>query len=291
MKIYSKRLLLPFVGVVQVADLGWARALSLDGKNWAIRYAMHENDVTMQSRHSHDPRINLSLMITIQENQHNTRVLRTGLNPEKVNTDSQRLFDALNNITVPFNAADHYEYWLLDSKDEQPLAMLSSCVNADEMQRSTPRDAWLCLPAAELKVPDPDADAQDTYQPPINYRLQQLIDEHAGSKPRAIWVSRNQQSNEDFPSCLIRDEWDDQDSQRLVDLYLQRLAPRLLMIDGLPQPVRQRLEQAACDYVFEVEQFCPLYPAIIDKSLLNAARVEARLRRANEVSESASGAF
>jgi len=80
--------------------------------------------------------------------------------------------------------------------------------------------------------------------------------------------------------CLIRDDWDNEQDQRLCDLYLQRLAPRLLMVHDLPQKVRQRLEQAAREYVFDVERFYRLYPEVIDNSLLTSARVEAQLRRA-----------
>lgn len=54
------------------------------------------------------------------------------------------------------------------------------------------------------------------------------------------------------------------------------------MMQGLPRPVRQRLEQAARDHVFDVERFYPLYPEVVDKRLLTAARVEARLRRASQ---------
>ena len=54
------------------------------------------------------------------------------------------------------------------------------------------------------------------------------------------------------------------------------------MLHGLPRKVRQRLEQTARDYVFDVEKFYPLYPEVVDNSRLNTARVEARLRHANE---------
>jgi hypothetical protein len=54
------------------------------------------------------------------------------------------------------------------------------------------------------------------------------------------------------------------------------------MMHGLPRPVRYRLERAAREYVFDIERFHPLYPEVIDDSLLTAARVEARLRRAKK---------
>lgn len=51
------------------------------------------------------------------------------------------------------------------------------------------------------------------------------------------------------------------------------------MVHDLPQKIRQRLEQVAREYVFEVERFYRLYPEVIDNSLLTSARVEAQMRR------------
>ena len=281
-RAYSKRLLLPYVGVIQVVDLGWARALSIDGKNWAIRYTQDENRQTLNGPLSHDPRVNLALMMRIEGDQFKTRVMRPALNPDRVRLDSQRIFDAISTIRVPFEAADRYEYWLLDASDESPLALLQSCVNKQEMTRPVPPPEWLAIPAAELAVPDPDSQVEGDYVPPVNYRLQTFIEKRAGKKPQACWFERLEPATDDYPSCLIRDDWQDPECQRLCDLYLQRLAPRLLMIDGLPGTVRQRLEQAACEYVFDVEKFYPLYPEVVDNSLLNTARIEARMRRANQ---------
>lgn len=281
-RMYSKRMLQPFVGVIQVADFGWARALSLDGKNWAIRYSHDESRETLFGSLRYDPRVNLSLFLSIEGKQFNIRVMRTGMKPVRVKIDSQRLFDVLSAARLPFEAADCYEYWLLDANDEKPLALLHSSINEEEMQRPQPPAEWLSIPAAELAVADPDSDNQGEYVIPVNYRLQKFIEQRAGNKPRTAWFERPAPATDDFPSCLIREEWEDPEPQRCCELYLQRLAPRLLMIDGLPRTVRQRLEHAACDHVFDVEDFYPLYPDVVDQSLLNAARVEARFRRAND---------
>jgi hypothetical protein len=281
-KVYSKRLLQPYVGVVQVTDMVWARALSLDGKNWAIRYAQDESQDTLNEPFGHDPRVNPALIVTIEGDQHKTRVIRSSLEPERIRSDNQRLFKAISTARVPFEAADRYEYWLLDGSDESPLALLHSCVYEEDMKRPVPPPEWLPIPAAQLAVPDPDSGAQAADQPPVNYRLQQIVESRAGSKPRAAWFDRLKTTADDFPPCLVREEWEDPECQRLCDLYLQRLAPRLLMIDGLPLTVRQRLEQVACDYVFDIEKYYPLYPEVVDNNRLNTARVEARLRRADE---------
>lgn len=282
-RMYSKRMLSPYIGVIQVIDLGWARALSLDGKNWALRYAQDENRQTLSEPLRDDPRVNYSVVVTIDGDRFETRAIRRAMDFERVRTDSRRLFEALSSVRVPFEAADRYECWLLDGSDESPLALLYSCVDEEDIQQANPSLVWLTMPAAELAVPDPDPPEQTTYLPPVNYRLQALVEERAGNKPRAAWFKRTDPTSDDFPPCLVRDEWDDPECQRLCDLYLQRLAPRLLMVDGLPRSVRQRLELAARNHVFDVEKFYPMYPEVVDDSVLNAARVEARLRRANEV--------
>jgi len=48
-RMYSRRLLLPYVGVVQIAELDGARALSMDGDYWSIQYRLPV-DPRQQSR-------------------------------------------------------------------------------------------------------------------------------------------------------------------------------------------------------------------------------------------------
>ena len=280
-RLYSKRLLLPFVGVVQVADLGWARALSLNGINWIVRYQHLENDQTRKGHLNYDPRVNIALMLSIEKDKMHYRAVRTGLDPEQSAIDSQRIFESIKSTRIPYEAADHYEYWLLDGKDESPLALLHTCVDESEIKLHTPPPVWRPIAAAELPVADPGAQAETCYLPPVNYRLQQHIEAQAGNKPRGAWFKRTNTDSDDFPVCLIKEQWDDAECQRLCDLYLERLAPRLLMLARLSSELRQRLENIACRYAIEVDTFYHLYPEVIDDKLLTAARVEARLRKAN----------
>lgn len=281
-RLYSKRLLLPFVGVVQVADLGWARALSLNGINWIVRYQQHENDQTRKGRLNYDPRVNVALLLNIEKDEMNYRAVRTDLDPERSEIDSQRIFESIKSAHIPFEAADHYEYWLLDGKDDSPLALLHTCVDESETKLHTPPPKWLPISAAELHVPDPDVQDQTFYQPPVNYRLQQHIETQAGNKPRGAWFKRTNTDSDNYPACLIKERYDDAECQRLCDLYQERLAPRLLMLASLPIKVRQRLENAASQYAIEVDNFYHLYPEVINDSVLTVARVEARLRKTTE---------
>jgi hypothetical protein len=210
-----------------------------------------------------------------------TQAVHPFLNPEDVRSTINHLYAAVTAARLPFAAADRYEYWLLNSSDATPLALLHSCVDAADTALPLPRPLWIAMPAAQLEVPAPEA-VQDAYVPPVNYRLQKLVEERAGAKPRAAWFERRAPATDDFPPCLIREDWDNEARQQLCERYIRRLAPRLLMMQGLSESVRQRLERAARDHVFDVERFYPLYPAVVDRGLLTAARVEARLRRAAE---------
>lgn len=280
-RMYSKRLLMPFVGVIQVAEMGRARALSADGENWAIQYALSDDRRRRTSKHTTDPSSHYSLVATIEHGRLETHAVHPFLDPADVRTATHQLFEAVTTAQVPFAAADRYEYWLLDHIDDRPLALLQSSVDEEDMALPPPHRVWLAMPAAQLYVESPEP-AQDTYVPPVNYRLQKLVEERAGTKPRAAWFERRVAAADDFPPCLIREDWANEDRQQLCDLYIRRLAPRLLMIHGLSQSVRHRLERAARAHVFDVERFYPLYPEVVDKGLIDAARIEAQLRRATD---------
>jgi hypothetical protein len=286
--MYSRRLMLPFVGVVQIAEMEKARALSLDGDYWSIQYRLPTNPQEQTGRRRVDPgstytRIlgyNHAAVGTVQQGRLEDRPVHPALDVDEVRSASHRLFEAVTAARLPFEAADPYEYWLLDPRDETPLALLYTSVDEQARATTPPRLEWHPMPAAELKVEPPEP-PQSFYVPPVNYRLERMVAERAGSRPRAAWFERKGPSGGDFPPCLVSEDWQDEQQQVLCDLYIRRLAPRLLMIHGLPRPVRHRLEQAAREYVFEIERFHALYPEVVDHRLLTAARVEARMRRAN----------
>jgi hypothetical protein len=77
-------------------------------------------------------------------------------------------------------------------------------------------------------------------------------------------------------------DWESEEDRRLCQRYIERQAPRLLMLHGLKHDDRLRLEGYARQNALEVERFFPLYPAVADDELMSAICVEARLRLAAE---------
>lgn len=283
--MYSRRLLLPYIGVIQLAELGNVRALSLDGKGWAIHYALYNDAKPPHQNQNTRLDSDYTLVATYQENQLKTKPAYSYLQPEDAHAHIELLCKSLSTTHIPLAAADRFEYWLLDKDDEAPLALLQTAINQEELARPNPSREWRAMPASQLEVQPAKAAlelSEGVYVPPINYRLERLIEERAGEKPKAIWFERSDPASDNFPPCLIREDWGNETEQQLCDQYIERLAPRLLMMQGLSRTVRLRLEQAACKFVLDVERFYPLYPEVIDKNIMDTARVEAQLRRSNQ---------
>jgi hypothetical protein len=186
LRLYSKRLLSPFIGLVQVAEMERARALSLDGRNCAIQYSLSNDVRTRDSNSLTDSKLNYSLVATIEHGKLKVLAVHPFLESEDVRSAVKRLREVLNGARLPFAATDRYEYWLLDSTDASPLALLHSCIDEEDIALVRPRSVWVAMPAAQLDVREPKPD-HNAYVPPVNYRLQKVVEKRAGSS--AIFIS------------------------------------------------------------------------------------------------------
>lgn len=270
----------PFTGQLQIAEHGDARALSIDGKHWELQIRFSAD--TFDSRPGLPAADRQPNKYTAVASITPAGLQRQALHPlfdtEAVSLAVDALCALVENSSLPYPAADRFEYWLLDQSAQKPLALLHSCIGADEIGTPSVRPSWMAMPAAQLPIEE-ISQVQTGYVAPVNARLEQLIAERAGHNPRAAWFDRAETGNADFPPCLIDEDWEQEEQQRLCQQYIRRLAPRLLMLQGLAHGDRERLEQAARDNALDVERFHPLYPEVVDHNLLQALRVEARLRR------------
>lgn len=268
-KTFSQRLSPPFTGLAQIAQSERARAVTLDGDMWEIHFirgAMGANGQGTFRRVaylSQDELTGIAREGTYQGQPLDERILE--------------LAGFLVNVRLPFPALDRFEYWLLDGSDESPLAFVFSCTEAHQMQDFPDRPEWTALAAAAMKIESSEEEKAEGL-PPVNYRLERLVAERAGSRPRAAWFERGADAPGDFPKLLLREDWNDPAQQSLCQRYLDRQSTRLLMLQGLTRDDRLRLEQASRPHALEVERFFPIYPEVIDGDLMNTIRVEARMR-------------
>ncbi len=276
---YSKRLLSPYKGMVQIVETERARALTLEGTDWAIQFRMDTGHSGQRDGTGPPPKKQYIRVANIDGSEIQRLKLPYHLDDGMVEQQVLVLADYVKDATLPFPPADEYEYWLLDEKNEQPLALIYSCVKAEEMAMYPRQLEWTATPAS-LSAVEKTPEELKVYTPPVNYQLEQLVNARAGRNPRAAWMKRRDSLNYDLPPCLVSEIWEEEEHQRLCRRFIARLAPRLLMLHELEPHDRLRLEQEAKAHALEVDRFFPLYPAVADEKLMSSIRVEARLRLA-----------
>jgi hypothetical protein len=280
-RAYSQRLLPPYTGFVQIAESVRARAQSFDGINWDIQYFSGNEDTSDQTYRIQGYGLDKGYYNVASIKNRELRIFRfpACVNPDQVSESIQELSEFLSTAQIPFPAGDTFEYWLLDGNDESPLALIYSCCDESLMDTYPGSTEWTALPHSKMRVENTEGeDARN--EPPVNHRIQRLIARRAGSKPRAAWFKRNPNDAGDFPSLLVKEDWQEPADQDVCERYLARMSPRLLMLHGLSSNDRGRMEIAAKQHVFEVDEYFQLYPDVNDEQLLTAIRVEAQLRRA-----------
>ncbi len=286
-KIYSQRLLPPYYGQAQIAESERARALTIDGQSWEIQF-LHVGNDSQSTKLSYRRAVTISDSDIRQKNIGSSPTNGPNHAPNNVQDKTQtvderilELTDFLADVSLPFPAADHFEYWLLDAKDQSPLALIFSAKDSVQMDAYPSRPEWTALPAAVMPI-EMTEDEKSSSSAPVNYRLERLVAERASINPKAKWFTRSINEEQVFPTFMLTEDWQEQEANDLCQRYLSRQSPRLLMLHGLNQQQRKQLEINARPYALEVKRFYQLYPEVVDQVLMNALCVEARLRGVTE---------
>lgn len=277
-RAYSQRLLPPFSGVVQIAESERIRAQSFDGINWDIQYVPEggESDGSQRIRGYALDR-GYYEVASLKRGELQEFIFPKFLDHDEVSAGIHELKTFISAAKLPFAFADIFEYWLLDAVDGSPLALIYSCCDESLMETFPVKNEWTALPHSKLNIENTENE-QIRNEPPVNHRLQHMIANRAGHAPKAQWFRRGGDVN-GFPSLMVKEDWSDPIESDICQRYLMRKAPRLLMLNGLSFDERERLEVAAKQHVFEVEQYFKMYPVINDEPRMKAMRVEAQLRR------------
>lgn len=298
-RCYAVRRLNPFMGVVEVVEIGGARALSIDGSRWQIEVEAERPEHTW-GRDAANPGVRQFFRFG---SWHPTLGLsRVPINPildiGAMLAASERIIATLQTVQaqLPFAFADRFERWMLDS-DGRPLALLAATVDAHHTAH-VHADSWHATPALSADFCAPSLTARGI--PPDDApggrehadTLERRVHAAAGDRPRRCWYER--QADGDalpldpafaplpaglFPELPLRSDWPDPETQALLRDYLHWLAPRLLTLDTLGEATRRELEQAARLQALQMDDHHRLYPRVLQPELLDTARVEARLRR------------
>ncbi len=291
---YAQRLLNPFRGVVHVIRYESAEAVTTDGIDWDIYVA---NDALLDGLGRAGKRAQIS---DIRYGHWSAeKGLKRG--PLYPSDDFRRLehmgavvYEHLRRVhrDVPFQFRDQFELWLLD-RDERPLALLHSVRNDSETDTQPPLD-WRAGIAAQERF-------QSTAIAGLAESAGVYLTRYVNGLASGVvqWFRRSDDGTglglhtlkggehlrgcvleaDAFPPLFIATAGMDAAHTRLVHDYHAWQAPWMLLLPHLDDATRGALETSACQQAEMIEKHCRLYPAVIDRAALQAARVEAALVR------------
>jgi hypothetical protein len=307
-RCYAVRRANPFMGVTQVVATPDARALSANGVLWELQVLAERPETLWGSVNAgRSVRQYFRFGLWSAEEGVSRVPINPILNVGEMLSASDELIEALEArlSDIPFPTGDRYELWLLDSERLRPLALLATAEGAEHLA-AIRLDAWQATTLSERSFVSPTltqgaSESCDLSNPRWQAAaLEAVVKDAAGRPPVAQWFEREGSGRgvglphrvapplaervlgaDDFPELLIREAWPSPDAEALVADYIAWCAPRLLALDNLSDRTRARLEPLACRQPLLVDTLYRLYPRVVDRELLDRARVEARLRRAS----------
>lgn len=281
---YGVRRLGPYLGVIQVIDVGDACAYSTNGHAWRVR------------QQTSSGRFRWGATLVSDENLSEVRI---------VNADN--LLEAMRNRPpVPFPIRDRFELWLLNKKTLKPLALLKTCYTPVDISRvSDPHwRPFLMTDTGFVSETLEKVEAgkkQRGWKVPHRDRLDRQVNVASRPYPIAQWIERQPDGSgigkgglrvndsdigrefdaDDFPELLISEDWEDETEQGLVRDYHKWQAAWLLAHQNLKPETRRQLEQAACKRPQSLLSTYSLIPEILDADAVEVALVSARLMNAS----------
>lgn len=278
MKTYAQRMLQPYTGLINIIESDHGRALTLDGKTWEFQFIHGSKKLTGLAGGANAYSYSRVASLPMAKIE---KISEGDLDPGE--TYDERIIELAEYIascTLPFEQEDLFECWILDREKLTPLALVFSCCTPAEKKDYPDTICWSALPSVRMPV-QLTAEEEEQDIPPINYQVEKLIASRAGFNPRLHWYHRGIDRINEFPRFLISEDWDNTYEKELVRRYLDRQAPRLLMLQNIKHDDRHELEKAARKEVHEVAYFYSLYPDIVDDHLMTMVRVEAKIKDSN----------
>ena len=299
---YSQRLLNPFRGVVNCIKYRSAEAVTADGVRWDI-YVSNEALLDDLPGQGHTQ---------VSDIRYGAWSAESGLKRGPIfPSDDFRLMEAMGtrvyehlleiHRNIPFPFLDTAELWLLDERG-QPLALLDSALDPADIDTAQP-PRWNPGLACRRTFASPAAKSlldENALPGDITDYLAAYINSGRTGKTPAAQVFLRDASGagtglhgvnivetlvgrtldpQAFPAMLLDMQRHDADHGRLVRDFVSWQAPWQLLLPSLAPEDRRACEQHARVQPLKVEQHYRLYPEIIDRAAIDAARVEARIRK------------
>lgn len=271
---YALRRFSPYQGMIQVVDVGSARAYSTDGRHWTVRLQ--------------------STSAGFGANDADNEPAATADDLMKALNERPRL---------PFPQQDRIELWLLEKATGLPLALVKTRRNLDEIDAVkepswrpflTTDSGFVCDSLESGQQARAGARtfavrAQDVLEREVNLAARPLpalqwfqrLDEGNGIgwdglRVEPHWTGRRL-PRDAFPELLVADNWDDELIRDLVCDYHAWHAPLLLAHQNLSRGTRRWLEDAARRRPLRLLDNYAMFPEVLDEDAMQVALVSAKL--------------
>ncbi|MCG6965592.1 MAG: hypothetical protein LJE59_03710 [Chromatiaceae bacterium] len=295
---YAVRRVNPFEGVLQVIETHNARAYSHDGRVWQVQVLAARPDHTWHS-FADVPPIEQFFNFGLWDPEDGMQ--RIPANPimdiGSMSTAADQLSGTLRGLLdrLPFTLIDDYECWATDYRG-QPVALLATTeerrllrdIRAARWQATRIADHGFVSPALLARnVPASGELGPRQHAEQLERQVRQLGQHRAwfrrlpGGGGERIDPAQGSGalSAGDFPALGLKVDWKDQGARQLATDYLAWQAPRLLTLQHIDDAQRAWLEPHACRRAVELAAVYRLIPRMLDPARIEAARVEARLRK------------
>ena len=297
---YAVRRVNPFEGVLQVVEIHNARAYSTDGRAWQLQVLAQRPNDTWRSFGDVTP---IEQFFNCGVWDARDGLHRVPANPMldigAVSGAAAELAQTLAGLqaSLPFELVDDFECWATDYKGN-PVALLASTedrsrvggIRPGRWQATRISDHRFVSPALLARqVPSTGDLGPRQHAERLERQVRQLgqhrawfrrLPDGSGEPVGTGSDDRETLPAGRFPPLGLKTDWQDLSAHELAEDYLAWIAPRLLTLQRLDDTQRARIEQLACRQAIALEAVFALIPRIIDRKALDAARVEARLRRA-----------
>ena len=304
---YSKRLLNPFTGMVQIIETANARAMSSDGLNWRLQirtaiYKMPWCDLAV----AHELDQYFVYGVWSQQQDLVKVPIHPTLYEDHVEEDAAALIQLIKQHAhkIPFPTYDDVELWLLDPNNMLPIALIASSTLEDHLAFPV-KLHWLPCQHDDISFSTTAyLHKQQTATLPITARelVSDMVTQRVGNRPCAAWIKRHpdgqgqilqyyrpQTSHIDSPNEItslptlpLTTQWTETEQQQLLRDYFAWLSPVLLTLPTLDCDTRTRMEYLAQQHPLRVYRHHRLYPSVCNRALMNKVLVEARLRGAGQ---------
>jgi hypothetical protein len=299
-RCHAVRRLNPFEGVLQIVETNNARAYSPDGMIWQIQVLTRRPDHTWRS-FSHVLPIEQFFNFGLWDAEGGLQKIPANpvMDIGGMTRAAEALSSQLRRLTgqLPFRLSDRYECWSTDYQGN-PIALLAT-TEAPERMSDIRGPRWQATRISDHGFVSPSLAARGI--PAVGelgprQHAEHLEREVRHSGQKKAWFERSAsgvgrridpRDPEEaelpagaFPPLGLKADWKDRQTRELATDYLAWQAPRLLTLQGIDDRQRRWLEPHACRQAVELAAVYRLIPRVIDREIIEAARVEARLRRA-----------